>query len=128
MRLPQMPGLRPFRLFTIKLRNTRPARCVTRPSTARTRAACSLNHKGKLSMRGTSRLTTSLRYDLSLCSLSLMILSVPFSLCVPCAVAQEESAQTGVEQGNYNIKQAIEFGGRFLDQTGDQQAYNTFVN
>lgn len=42
--------------------------------------------------------------------------------------AQQEPEQSGVDQGNYNIKQSIEFGGRLVDVTGDTQSYNTFVN
>jgi len=40
--------------------------------------------------------------------------------------AQEE--QSGIEQGNYNVRQSIEFGYRFVDNTGDQNTYDTFVN
>jgi hypothetical protein len=42
------------------------------------------------------------------------------------ALAQEELA--GIEQGNYNIKQSVEFGYRFVDNTGDLGTYDTFVN
>jgi hypothetical protein len=44
------------------------------------------------------------------------------------ARAQQEPEQNGVDQGNYNIKQSIEFGGRFVDITGDTQSYDTFIN
>ncbi|MBS1841543.1 MAG: hypothetical protein JSS69_12080 [Acidobacteria bacterium] len=44
------------------------------------------------------------------------------------ANAQEEPEQQGVEQGNYNVKQSIEFGGRFVDVTGSSQSYDTFIN
>src|SRR5215470_6279933 len=47
--------------------------------------------------------------------------------CVMPVQAQDD-AQKGVEQGNYNIKQSIEFGGRFTSLSGDFQAYNSFVN
>jgi|SRR5579871_3341631 hypothetical protein len=52
------------------------------------------------------------------------------ALCflVLTARAQEEQEQQGVNQGNYNIKQSIEFGGRLVDVNGDGQSYNTFVN
>lgn len=40
--------------------------------------------------------------------------------------AQEE--QTGIEQGNYNVKQSIEFGYRFVDRSGDAGTYDTFLN
>jgi len=33
-----------------------------------------------------------------------------------------------VDEGNYHIKQSIEFGGRFVDVTGNTQSYDTFVN
>jgi hypothetical protein len=44
------------------------------------------------------------------------------------AQAQQGPEQQGVDQGNYNIKQSIEFGGRFVDVTGNTQSYDTFVN
>lgn len=44
----------------------------------------------------------------------------------PAALGQEE--QSGIEQGNYNIRQSVEFGYRFVDNTGDLNTYNTFVN
>jgi hypothetical protein len=43
------------------------------------------------------------------------------------ARAQDEELK-GVDQGNYNIKQSIEFGGRFASIGGDTQTYDTFVN
>src|ERR1700741_106111 len=47
---------------------------------------------------------------------------------LPGARAQQDQEQPGIEQGNYNIKQSVEFGGRLVSITGDQQAYDTFVN
>jgi hypothetical protein len=41
--------------------------------------------------------------------------------------AQDEE-QKGIDQGNYNVKQSIEFGGRFTNISGDTQGYNSFVN
>src|SRR5580704_576890 len=46
-------------------------------------------------------------------------------LMMPVASAQQQDEQQGVDQGNYNIKQSIEFGGRFTSITGDQQTYDT---
>src|SRR5260370_40395225 len=46
----------------------------------------------------------------------------------PQARPQQDDEQKGVDQGNYNVKQSIEFGGRFTNISGDSQAYNTFVN
>lgn len=40
----------------------------------------------------------------------------------------QDDEQKGIEQGNYNIKQSIEFGGRFAHIGGDAQTYDTFVN
>jgi opacity protein-like surface antigen len=48
--------------------------------------------------------------------------------CIPASLAQQVDEQKGIDEGNYNIKQSIEFGYRFSDVTGDHQAYNTFVN
>ena len=48
-------------------------------------------------------------------------------LCVPRAFSQDQS-QSGIESGNYNVKQSIEFGYRFTDFTGNIQTYDTFVN
>ncbi len=42
--------------------------------------------------------------------------------------AQQSDEQKGIDQGNYNIKQSIEFGYRFTDISGNQQTYNTMVN
>jgi len=49
------------------------------------------------------------------------------ALWIPVARAQDEE-QKGVEQGNYNVKQSIEFGGRLAYIDGNSQAYDTFVN
>jgi hypothetical protein len=48
-------------------------------------------------------------------------------MLVPVASAQQEE-QKGVDQGNYNVKQSIEFGGRFSSISGNQEVYDTFVN
>jgi hypothetical protein len=45
---------------------------------------------------------------------------------VPARAQDDE--QKGLDQGNYNIKQSIEFGGRFASIDGDTQSYDTFVN
>ena len=49
-----------------------------------------------------------------------------FSL--PPVRAQQDEEQKGIEQGNYNVKQSIEFGGRFTNISGNSQVYNSFVN
>jgi hypothetical protein len=50
------------------------------------------------------------------------------TLCASTVSAQDEDEQKGVEQDNYNIKQSIEFGGRFASVSGDPGTYDTFVN
>src|SRR5215470_12285429 len=44
-----------------------------------------------------------------------------------CSSAQQPEPE-GIEEGNYNIKQSVEFGYRFTDVTGSQETYDTFVN
>jgi hypothetical protein len=55
-------------------------------------------------------------------------LAALLTFALPGARAQLDEEQKGIDQGNYNIKQSIEFGGRFTSVSGDFQAYNTFVN
>lgn len=63
--------------------------------------------------------------EFSRIALAALILSCPFALT---SEAQQTDEQLGVDQGNYNIKQAIEFGYRFTDIGGNLQTYNTMVN
>jgi hypothetical protein len=49
-------------------------------------------------------------------------------LVVPSAFAQQTDEENGIDQGNFNIKQSIEFGGRITSISGDKQTYNTMVN
>src|SRR5580704_3045280 len=74
-------------------------------------------------MRGmmNARKTTLLASFTAFCFLALTL------LLGPPARAQDDE-QKGIEQGNYNIKQSIEFGGRFASIGGDTQTYDTFVN
>jgi len=58
----------------------------------------------------------------------LFVLAALLTLGLPAARAQQEDEQKGIDQGNYNIKQSIEFGGRFASIGGDLQTYDTFVN
>jgi len=64
-------------------------------------------------------------YGLTL-ALSLGVLISLFH--APATRAQQTGEEKGIDQGNYNIKQSIEFGGRFTNIIGDQQAYDTMVN
>jgi len=61
-------------------------------------------------------------------SLRCVPLAILLLVCLPTARAQQEPEQQGLDQGNYNIKQSIEFGGRLLSVAGDSQSYDTFVN
>ena len=58
----------------------------------------------------------------------LLLSAVLGSLGSSQAWGQQEEEQVGVNQGNYNVKQSIEFGGRITSISGDEQAYDTFVN
>ena len=62
--------------------------------------------------------------------LTILLLSCPLLalLLASAARAQQTDEEKGIDQGNYNIKQSIEFGGRFTNIVGDQQAYDTMVN
>jgi hypothetical protein len=69
----------------------------------------------------TARRTTLLPSITASCLLGMSLLFGPI------ARAQDDE-QKGIDQGNYNIKQSIEFGGRFASIGGDTQTYDTFVN
>jgi hypothetical protein len=49
-------------------------------------------------------------------------------LAAPSAFAQQTDEEKGIDQGNYNVKQSIEFGGRITSVSGDLQTYDTMVN
>ncbi len=49
-------------------------------------------------------------------------------MVAPVICAQQVEEQTGINEGNYNIKQSIEFGYRFANVNGSQQTYDTIVN
>jgi hypothetical protein len=57
-----------------------------------------------------------------------LILLLALSPVATQAQSAQDPQQEGVEQGNYNIKQSVEFGYRFSDVTGNQQTYQSFVN
>lgn len=54
------------------------------------------------------------------------------ALTLPAAVLaqdpQEPPPEEGVVQGNYNVKQTIEFGGRLTDVNGNRSVHRTFAN
>jgi len=61
-------------------------------------------------------------------SLTLVALAALLTLGLPAARAQQDDEQKGIDEGNYNIKQSIEFGGRFTSVGGNFHTYDTFVN
>ena len=61
-------------------------------------------------------------------SAALCVATCLLSAPVVRAQQEDEGQQKGIEQGNFNIKQSVEFGGRFTNLSGDFQAYNSFVN
>src|SRR5215475_4465195 len=107
-----------------KRRSIRPARYATRLFTVRTRAKSSSRHKGATMGKSTGHYRVSRVVLLARCLGLAGLLAVPMIR----AGAQEEQEQQGVDQGNYSIKQSVEFGGRFVDVTGDTQSYDTFIN
>jgi hypothetical protein len=57
-----------------------------------------------------------------------LVLLVALSLS-PLSRAQDEGAQVqGVDSGNYNVQQTIDFGYRASEMNGNMNTYNTFVN
>lgn len=58
--------------------------------------------------------------------LLLFVATLPLA-AAKCSFAQQPEPE-GMEAGNYNIRQSVEFGYRFTDVTGSQQTYDTFVN
>jgi hypothetical protein len=57
-----------------------------------------------------------------------LVFFATMSLVTPLWAAAQEPEPPGIEQGNYNIKQSIEFGFRFVNTNGSEDTYNTFVN
>jgi len=58
-----------------------------------------------------------------MCMLGLVVLLAG----VP-VLAQGETPPEGINQGNYNVKQTVEFGYRYTNFTGNRDVFNTFVN
>jgi hypothetical protein len=70
---------------------------------------------------------TYARKRILLPSVAITFFSVIGLLSGKPARAQDDE-QKGIDQGNYNFKQSIEFGGRFTSIGGDTPTYDTFVN
>jgi hypothetical protein len=73
------------------------------------------------------RKMTNARNGILLLSIATAFLLTMTLLSGEPARAQDDE-QKGIDQGNYNIKQSIEFGGRFTSVGGDTPTYDTFVN
>lgn len=67
-------------------------------------------------------LIASFRFRSCVCPLflSALVLAWPASL--------RAQKQEGINQGNYNIKQSVEFGYRWVSNSGDQNTYDTMIN
>src|SRR5581483_4523541 len=53
---------------------------------------------------------------------------IPLCIFMWQSLAGAQQETEGASEGNYNIKQSIEFGGRLTDIKGDANTYDTFVN
>jgi len=61
-------------------------------------------------------------------ALKLLVLLTVAALTLPFATQAQQAETEGVNQGNYNIKQSFEFGGRITSFTGNDATYRTWVN
>src|SRR5262245_20048062 len=83
---------------------------------ARTSASFSLNEMIRARKFG------GLQFDSRIAGLSCVLF---VSLC---AGAQQRAPQEGTTAGNYNIRQAVEFGYRFTGQAGNRDVFNSIVD
>src|SRR5215467_3125956 len=121
-----MPGLLPRPPSITWRRNIRLAPCATRPFMGPTpiNSSSSLKEGAMRDTDGTRTLAAfAWKTSATLCFVACLL-----SASAVHAQQGDEEPQKGIEQGNYNIKQSIEFGGRVTNISGDPQAYNTFVN
>src|SRR5678815_2003036 len=119
-----MPGPRRLRPSITRRRSIRPAPCVTLRFTDPTSIPSSSSRwsmaTGKESKPKQSR--QRFRRDWTFPG------HVTLLLFMAVAAAWSQQAEQGIDSGNYNIKQSVEFGYRFTDVTGNQATYDTFVN
>ena len=57
-----------------------------------------------------------------------LVLLTVLALALPFTARAQQAESEGVNQGNYNIKQSFEFGGRITSFTGNNATYRTWVN
>lgn len=55
-------------------------------------------------------------------------LALPILFLTVLPVLAQEQTQPGIEVGNYNLQQSVEFGGRISNIRGNGSVYDTFVN
>jgi hypothetical protein len=59
---------------------------------------------------------------------AIMIMAAVAILLVPFSGSAQDQASPGIEIGNYDLQQSLEFGGRISSIKGDGSVYDTFVN
>ncbi len=75
-----------------------------------------------------------MRVNRSLLCRAVFIVALALFLGIPAVAQEPEKPPKGIDSGNYNVKQTIEFGYRFVrdedfrDRRGTRDVYNTFVN
>src|SRR6516225_2857269 len=81
-------------------------------------------------VRSRQGLRTSMEQVMKIRSWQLIGSGVLLLTCAVLPAAQSEPQQPtqGIESGNYNIRQTVEFGYRYTNVTGNQANYDTFVN
>src|SRR5580765_971627 len=127
---PRMPERPPLPPSTTRRRSIRPVLYATRLFTVRIPTSSSLSHKEEAMRQGKN--PRSLQSDQPISSRRLLIdcrIALLFLfVLLPGARAQQPEEQKGIDQGNYNIKQSIEFGGRITSISGNENVYDTFVD
>jgi hypothetical protein len=56
------------------------------------------------------------------------VVALALFLSAPASAQEPEKPNEGVNSGNYNVKQTVEFGGRMTTISGNREVYNTFVD
>ena len=61
-------------------------------------------------------------------AMALTLLGAMVLMPSPCRAQDDADQDKGIQSGNYNIQQTIEFGYRLNEVSGNQDTYDTFVN
>src|SRR6266851_890129 len=99
-------------LSTIRHRSIRLALCAMSPSTDRIRARCSS------SLRELRNMDTRRYREPGKWWRKVFLVGAAIVVMDTRAAAQQAQEPEGIEQGNYNIKQSVEFGYRFANTNG----------